>query len=545
MVKIRNQIFLGLAAALLTVGFTPARSAESPYHGAVQGSVKDASGNPVAGAFVRLKNADMRLGFMVISQDGGTFTADKLPAGNYTVQSIGGDFQSKVSDPIAVPENGAAKVELALTDKRGPDLAHAWPRRLPPEVADTMDLPAGPGKEIAETRCVSCHSQGNWAGLGQSHDRWHELVGEMRKHMKDAGMPDLTDQEADTVVDYFAASWKPMGDPDPNSRFPHKLQQGDTRKYRVVQYDLINPRVEPHDIAVDPSGIAWSNQRFGGVVGRLDPNTYAYSEISPPMIKAEKARPGNLQISKEGIMWLPDPNDKRWLRYDIKAEKWESVPFPSTMLGRANSNSLALAPDGAVWGSGPGAMRRYDPATGKWEQFVTPTWNQTKKDPGGYGISVAGDGRAWMALQRTGAMARADVKTQETDEFKLPGEGTLFPRRMSTDTNGDVWVALWQAGKLVKIDQHNANMTVYDPPTPMNGAYAISVDRKSGLIWVTLHRADIIARFNPKTKEWLELPLPQAETDVRRIEVDQNNPNRIFWSGVSYHARMGYIELLD
>jgi streptogramin lyase/mono/diheme cytochrome c family protein len=544
MIKIKNHAFLGLAAAALLATAAPVRAGDI-YHGVLEGTVKDASGKPVAGAFVRLKNADKRLGFMVISQDGGTFSAKDLPGGNYEVQSIGGDLQSKVTPSVAVPENGSAKVDLALTDKRADDLAPAWPRRLPPEIAATMKLPEGPGKELAETRCVSCHNQENWAGLGGTHERWHELVTEMRKNMKEAGMPDLEEKDAETLISYFSTVWKPMPTPDVNSRFPHQLMQGEARKYRVVQYDLPNPRVEPHDVAVDPWGIAWSNQRLGGVISRFDPNKYTYSELSPPLIKSDKARPGNLQISKEGIMWVPDPNDKRWIRYDIKAEKWESVPFPSTMLGRANSNSLALSPDGSVWGSGPGAMRRYDPATGKWDQFVTPTWNKTKQNPGGYGISVAGDGRGWMALQRTGAMARADIKTGETDEFKLPGDGTLFPRRMATDNAGDVWVALWQAGKLVKINQSTADMTVFDPPTPLNGAYAITVDRKSGNIWVTLHRVDKIARFNPKTKEWLELALPQAETDVRRIEVDPNNSNRIFWSGVSRNARMGYIELLN
>jgi hypothetical protein len=543
MVTIRARLFSGLAAVALFSIATPAQSA-SPYHGTLEGVVKDASGKPVAGAFVRLKNAEKRLGFMVISQDGGAFSAKELPAGNYEVQSVGGDFQSKVSAAVAVPENGAAKVELALTDKRAADLAPAWPRRLPPEVAATMQLPEGPGKEIAETRCVSCHTQENWAGLGQSRDRWHELVEEMQKNIKEAGMPQLSHEESETLINYFTASWKPKGDPDPNSRFPHQLMKGEQLKYRVVQFDLPNPKVEPHDVAVDPWGIAWSNQRFGGVISRFDPETLSYTEIAPPLTTATKARPGNLQISKDGIMWVPDPNEKRWIRYDIKEKKWSNVPFPDSMLGRANSNSLALAPDGSVWGAGPGALRRYDPATGKWDQYVTPTWNKTHKNPGGYGISVDGDNRGWMALQRTGAMARADIKTGEVDEYPLPGEGTLFPRRMSTDNSGDPWVALWQAGKLVHIDRNTGDMTVYDPPTPMNGAYAITMDRKNGYVWVTLHRVDKLARFNPKTKEWLELPLPQAETDVRRIEVDPNNPNRIFWSGVSNHARMGFVELL-
>jgi streptogramin lyase len=545
MVKTRNHLFVSLAAfVLLAAGYAPARSADV-YNGAVEGVVKDASGKPVAGAFVKLKNAEKSLGFMVISQDGGTFSAKQLPAGNYEVQSVGGDFQSKWSGPVAVPERGAAKVDLTLTDQRAADLTPAWPRRLAPEVAETMTLPAGAGKEIAETRCNSCHTQGNWAGRGASRDSWHETVKEMQAFIKEAGMPLLTHDEEETLIEYFAKNWAPKPPPDPNSRLPHQFMQGEARKYRVVQFDLPNPKVEPHDVAVDPWGVAWSNQRLGGVISRFDPEKLSYTEVSPPLTTAPKARPGNLQISKDGIMWVPDPNEKRWIRYDIKEQKWTSIPFPSTMLGRANSNSLALAPDGSVWGAGPGALRRYDPATEKWDQYVTPTWNQTKKNPGGYGISVDGDNRGWMALQRTGAMARADIKTGETDEFKLPVDGTPFPRRMATDNNGDPWVALWQAGKLVHINHKTADMTVYDPPTPMNGAYAITMDRKNDYVWVTLHRVDKIARFNPKTKEWLELPLPQAETDVRRIEIDPTNPNRIFWSGVANNARMGYVELLN
>jgi streptogramin lyase len=546
MIKIKNQALIGMAGfVLLAAGFPPARAADAVYNGVLEGVVKDASGKPVAGAFVRLKNAEKHLGFMVVSQDGGAFSAKELPAGNYEVQSVGGDFQSKISAPVAVPEKGSAKVDLALTDKRAADLAPAWPRRLPPEIAATMTLPEGAGKEIAEARCVSCHTQENWAGRGASRDSWHETVKEMQNFMKEASIPQLTHEEEETVIDYFAKNWAPMPTPDANSRLPHQLMQGQARKYRVAQFDLPNPKVEPHDVAVDPAGVAWSNQRLGGVISRFDGHALTYSEISPPMITAPKARPGNLQITKDGVMWLPDPNEKRWIRYDIKAEKWTSVPFPSSMLGRANSNSLALSPDGSIWGSGPGALRRYDPATDKWDQYVTPTWNKTKQNPGGYGISIDGEGRGWMALQRTGSMARADIKTGETDEFKLPGDGTLFPRRMATDNNGDPWVALWQAGKLVKIDQKTSEMTVYDPPTPMNGAYAITMDRKNGYVWVTLHRVDKIARFNPKTKEWLELPLPQAETDVRRIEIDPTNPNRIYWSGVSNNARIGYVELLN
>ena len=46
--------------------------------GVVQGVVKSEAGEPLAGAFVKLKNAEKRLTFMVITQDQGRYTAKNL-----------------------------------------------------------------------------------------------------------------------------------------------------------------------------------------------------------------------------------------------------------------------------------------------------------------------------------------------------------------------------------------------------------------------------------------------------------------------------------
>jgi streptogramin lyase len=69
------------------------------------------------------------------------------------------------------------------------------------------------------------------------------------------------------------------------------------------------------------------------------------------------------------------------------------------------------------------------------------------------------------------------------------------------------------------------------------------VDRKNNLIWVSEQMADKIARFNPKTSEWVEFPLPDSESDPRRLEIDPNNPNRVWWSG-NLSGRMGFVEVL-
>src|SRR5581483_5925068 len=502
----KNQKIAGIAAfVVLAAGCTAAaaQTAKS-YSGVVEGKVTDSAGKPVAGADVKLKNAERRLRVMVISRDGGTFVAKQLPAGNYVLQSVGGDFQSGWSKPVAVSDTGTAHQDLSLTDKRGPDLAPAWPRMLPPEIAASMKLPDGPGKDIVEARCTSCHQQDRFVGRGVDREEWHATVTEMRKNMKEAKLPDLTDQEAESVVNYLASNWPPMAVPDENSRFPHTLVQGDARKYRVVQIDLPNPKSEPHDIAVDPWGFAWSNERVGGKMSKFDPNALTLTEVDVPMLTpGKKARPGNLQIGADGILWMPELNDNRWVSYDIKADKWSSYPFPAAIRGRPNGNSMALSSDGTIWSTGPGAARRYDPATGQWAAWDTPTWAQTHRNPGGYGIAIAGDGRAWFALSNADKLTRVNAKTGDVDEFKLPYEGRAFPRRMSPDPSGDVWAALWQGGKLVRVHP-DGQMEVFDPPTPLNGAYAITVDRATKNVWVTLHRVDKVGRFNPATKEWTE-----------------------------------------
>src|SRR5215470_19695149 len=75
------------AVALLRSGSSSSvRAAEE--RGVLQGVVKNTSGAPVAGAFVKMKDAQKRLTVMVISQEQGRYTAH-VPPGTYVVQGVG------------------------------------------------------------------------------------------------------------------------------------------------------------------------------------------------------------------------------------------------------------------------------------------------------------------------------------------------------------------------------------------------------------------------------------------------------------------------
>jgi len=537
------------------------------HSGAIEGVITDTAGQAVAGAFVKFNNEARRLTFMVISQDGGSYKVDRLPPGSYTAQGVGGDYQSDWSVPVEVANGAASAINLSLNVQRGPDLPAAWPRRVPAEMASVTALPDGPGKDIIMKNCSGCHSENDVAASRYDAKTWTSTVEDMAGLMVGSGVPEMTEAEQKTLVDYLVANLPELTPPDPNSRLPRELMQGEARNYRSVQYNLDTKDVETHDVAVDPNGIGWANQRTGGKISRFDPESYEYTEIEPPLLAgAKRARPGNLQINAEGIMWLADPFSKRWLSYDIANDKWTSWLFPmdpkedqipganpivhhngkitDTIRGQVQGNSLVINPhDKSIWMSGPGSVRKLDPATGEWYTFDSPTWLATQKNPGGYGITVDGKNRIWEAENLVDKLARYDGVTGEVKVFDL--EPGAYPRRLDYDNKGDVYVGLWGTSKILKIDVQTDEMSEILPPLKYNGAYSIDIDKSTNLLWVTLQTADYIARYNTDTAEWLMLPLPQAESDVRRIEVDQKRPNRIWWVTNAFDARIGFLELLN
>ncbi len=535
-----------LAGALLFFLGQFTRAAENSS--SIEGVVQDASGRPVAGAFVKLKNSARHLEFMVISQAQGRYTAGNLPAGEYLVQGVGGGYQSKVSAPVAVAEGKSVKVELSLAEKQGPALPRAWPMKTPEALMVTVskDLPEGDGKKLVAARCTTCHDTKMFVGFHMPRDRWAFTVRRMRGRMVAARIRNLTEDETKLAIDYLSSNFAPNRVQDANSRLPRTLLEGKALHYRAVQYDISDSNVgaEPHDVAVDPHGNGWVSERTGKL-GRLDSRTLEFTEVPIPAgaAPADGQVLGNLQIDAKGQLWVPDGPNYRWLNYDINTGKFTVYDWPKDVRADAGGNSMVIHPNGQIWETGGNQVRMLNAATKEFKFFDTPSYLATQQPTGAYGITVAGDGSVWWAEDMADRMARVDPVTGKVEEFKIPFDGLAYPRRMSHDARGDVWVGLWNAGLLMKVDYETKQMTFFAPPTETNGAYSVSVDRKNNLIWVSEQQADKIARYNPKTGEWVEFPLPDSESDPRRIEIDPNNPNRVWWSG-NLSGYMGFVEVL-
>src|SRR5690349_16305221 len=99
-------LLIGLSASFLPL------AAQSKT--VISGVVKNASGEPVEGALIRVRNTEKGFTFMVASQAQGRYTTPNLLPGKYTVDAVGGDHQTSTPMPVNVAGGQPATADLAL-----------------------------------------------------------------------------------------------------------------------------------------------------------------------------------------------------------------------------------------------------------------------------------------------------------------------------------------------------------------------------------------------------------------------------------------------
>jgi streptogramin lyase len=551
--------FTAALALAATCPCLDAASAQDTF-GTLTGVLTDAAGAPVAGAFVQMRNAERRLSFMVITQEQGKYTNDRLPAGKYVVEAIGGEQQSAPSSPVEVAAGKSAAADLSLTLARAPALPPAWPGRTPGERGAEAEgalggagprLAEGDGKAIVEAKCMTCHDAQRIVRSRGTEARWQQVLRSMTLYAQGSTIAKpLTSDEETALLAYLSTNYAPVAGstkpkPDPFSRLPRTLLPPEARGYMVVEYGLPNARAEPHEVAVDADGNGWVSQRVGGKLGRLDRKTLTYVEYDPPRANSPVVRLNGIRRGNDGELWMVDggPN-RRWLSFDPKTERFAVYDLPPTRSGSASGNTMRVHPDNTVWLAAIASNQviRLDPATKQFTIYDVPVGVKNNKNATPYGMAIGGDGNIWVVENAFDQIARIDRTTGKFDEYPLSVKDPVA-RKLGADWDGNLWVGLHGAGKLLRVDYKTLKMTEFTPPSQDAGVYLAEPDLKNHLMWTTLHHVDKLAHLDPTTGVWAEYALMSAETDVRRIDLDPTNPKRVWYSGV-LSSRIGYVELL-
>jgi streptogramin lyase len=549
------------AAVAIAAGPLEAQNKGVTQTASVTGFVKSAAGQPVAGALVKIKSDS--LAFTMVSAGDGRYTSPRLPAGKYQVQVFGGSNQG-AAGPIDIT-TGQANADVALN---APLQVPPIPKRLTDEDYAKLMPASEPAeiKEIAISDCKECHTLQWTVTARKSKEKWEETVNRMYHDLLGRRMPlwfALKDDEFvggkrfGLLIDYLAKNFGAQTPVDakavepwvvpgaaahPARNLPTALLSGAAAKYISMEYSLPADSM-PNDIAVDSQGAAWVSERNTGMLGRFDPESLTYTRVMAPAGKDPKFQLNAVAVDPQDQVWFVDdgPN-ARILQFNPKSKEFTSYPIPEYRwavpdAGRSRIAALRFS-NGNVWGSRLTAQKilKLDPKTKKIVEYPIPRGS----DP--FGLAVTSKDIVWFAAEVGNVVVRLDSNSGELSPHDVPTDRSDL-HGMGMDAEGNLWVAATEAGKLVKVDGQTGKAVEYTPPMADAGPYSVDVDTKRNLIWFSEAFTDRIARFDPGSNTFVEFPLPSADLDVRRIEVDSSHPNRVWWSGARA-GKIGYIEVL-
>ena len=277
-------------------------------------------------------------------------------------------------------------------------------------------------------------------------------------------------------------------------------------------------------------------------------------------------------------LYAADVSSNRLFRIDTRSGAVKDFTIPGKELWGPHT----LVPgDGGVWATAffPNGLMRFDPQT---EQFKMWRLNKPGGPPGGvHDISFDADhrvvtdrhGRVWFSDIVNNKVGWLDPRSGKTGEFKIPpvpgregGEQvyglamspdrvhvwycqlgissfgsfntetsrfeqhvefesrTAGPRRMSMSDDGVLYLALYGAGQLAAYDtKSNRMLGIYDLPDRASAPYATTWDPLRRVVWIPTSNADVIYRFDPRTRSIGVLPLPRERSFLRMVHVDRNS----------------------
>src|SRR5215468_1436850 len=207
----------------------------------------------------------------------------------------------------------------------------------------------------------------------------------------------------------------------------------------ATQVFAVPEGAHPHDVSPAPDGTVWYTAQAQGALGILDPKTGAVRQI--PL--GDGSAPHGVITGPDGAAWITDGGLNAIVRYDPASGAVKSWPLPASA-DSANLNTAAFDRDGLLWFTGQnGYYGRFDPKSGAMQVWKAP------RGTGPYGITATPTGEIWFVSLAGSYLALIDRASGKAEVIPTPGKSD-GARRVWSDSKGDLWVSLWNAGKLAR-----------------------------------------------------------------------------------------------
>jgi virginiamycin B lyase len=274
----------------------------------------------------------------------------------------------------------------------------------------------------------------------------------------------------------------------------------ETKVYALAKGDY------PHDVAIGPSGEVWFAGQKAGIAGLLDPATGRIERI--PLGKG--SAPHGVIVGPDHAPWFTDGGQNAIVRVDPKTRAVKVWPLPPERMPYTNLNTAAFDGRGRIWFTGQnGIYGRLDPRSGDMKVWDAP------RGRGAYGICATPAGDIWFVSLAGSYLANVHLDTGAATVFEppTPGQGA---RRVWSDSKGRLWLSEWNSGNVSMYDPVAKAWKQWKLPGEKPRTYSVWVD-PDDKVWLTEWTANAVVRFDPVTEKFLSFPSDRPEARVRQM----------------------------
>lgn len=359
--------------------------------------------------------------------------------------------------------------------------------------ASNSELPDGPGKDLVEIACTSCHGLNviNRSAGYASAAEWHRVF---------STMVELPAAQAETIANYLATHF-----PEDTSRRP-TLVDGDF-DIDIIEWQVPTLGQRSRDPAEAPDGSIWWTGMWASLAGRLDPETGEMEEYHLPTA----ARPHTIVPDEDGNIWYTGNSNATIGMLDPETGMVTEYPTQAR-----DPHSAVFHPNGNLYFTSQGAamLGRLNPDTGELREVNT--------EPRPYGIKVDQGGDVWIAYNGTNKLGRMEPDSMEVQYYEVPDQRTRI-RRLDLDSAGNVWFVNSTLGKIGRLDPATGDITQWDSPSgPDSHPYSMAVI--DDVIWYNESgmRPDALVRFDPASERFQSWAIPSGVGIIRHVWVTED-----------------------
>lgn len=584
-VRQRRAFAVLVAGCAMLTGCGEKPTGEKPSGAAVPAAgrvINLADGAPVAQASVVVASNDTELAaglaaVTVFTDEDGRFSLESgmLPEGpGYRIQVRKLGYRE-----VAAPDGSAAASGEArriyvepVGNIAGDAPASAW----------LAALPAGQDKEVLITSCSSCHQvfspkmrdyaakieavrggpDGDRAALRAwrklvRHEAWRTVVRYMRgKHYSvfpiesamsldaidwptsiNADLNFFNGAQGERVAQYLADNMPPSGDVVHVDDYPIDQPLGVTPRTRIREFALPEDALVRELVFAPHSAFLWGADVYRNLILRLDPAN-GMTKWYPVDFKGSTG-PHTIVPDEEGRLWVSMVDNDQFGMFDPRTETWKlwtlrpsNLPNDASMAGAAivhdmsidDRGYLARDKQGRIWITlvGTNQMGTLNPDSGE------ITFNDSNTIAGLspinhliYATVLSADGSCAWYSQVNGHVSCLDTTTMKARSTVSFPEGA-GPRRMSRDEAGNLWVAMFGAGQVARIDMATGRLDrTFDLPDRSSAPYAVAWDKRRQCVWVVTANSDGIYRLDPASGAVTTYPLPRRMAYLRQLSISE------------------------